>query len=269
MAGAVEQPDAAKLWPYKLVAWVLERLLEAGPDRFNLQTNTPVDSLQKDGEYWLLKTPRGTVRAKDVLLATNAYTSYLLPKMKDLIYPVRAQVAALTPPADAIPLPHTHVWYVGGEGLSSDVYLVQRPDGTLIIGGLRHGAPDGEERIDHDDTVNDIIRDQLHDVCHDALKLRPRRAPEPVTLPSTLDWTGIMGFSKDEMPWVGSVPESLGGGKGLWIAAGFTGHGMPVAATSAMAMAQQIMGHPDGIRLPQEYLITDERIYKHRDLFVA
>lgn len=261
MAGAVEQPDAAKLWPYKLVAWVLERLLEAGPDKFNLQTNTPVEALEQRGEYWLLKTTRGTVRTRSVLLATNAYTSHLLPAMKDLIYPVRAQVAALTPPAEAAPLSHTHVWYAGDEDLSSDVYLIQRPDNTLIIGGLRHSAPGGEVRVDRDDGVNDIIRDQLHDACHDALKLRPLDSPDPVTLPSTLDWTGIMGFSKDEKPWVGAVPASLGGGQGLWIAAGFTGHGMPVAARSAMAMAQQIMGHSDAIKLPQDYLITEDRIH--------
>lgn len=43
--GAIVQCNAASLSPYKLVAFVLERLLAAGG--FNLQTNTPVTGLKR------------------------------------------------------------------------------------------------------------------------------------------------------------------------------------------------------------------------------
>lgn len=252
MAGAVYQDDAAKLWPYKLVAWVLERLLDSG---LNLQTHTPATELEKcDGE-WVVHTPRGKIQARDVILATNAYTSHLLPRMKDLIYPARAQVAALTPPRDALPLPHTHIWQTG-----SDVYLIQRPNGTILLGGLRDMAPGGEVGVDKDDEVNLMIQKGLHSACYDALKLRSDGETEEETLHSEGDWTGIMGFSGDEHPWVGQVPESISGGDGLWIAAGFTGHGMPVAARVAMAVAQQVIGSQRDIDVPKEYVISDERI---------
>lgn len=252
MAGAVYQDDAAKLSPYKLVAWVLEQLLDSG---LNLQTHTPATELEKYDDGWVVHTPRGKVRARHAILATNAYTSHLLPRMKDLIYPVRAQVAALTPPRDALPLPHTHIWQTG-----SDVYLIQRPNGTIVLGGLRDMAPGGEVGVDKDDEVNLIIRKGLHSACHDALKLRAVGETEEESLHSEGDWTGIMGFSGDEHPWVGRVPESVGGGDGLWIAAGFTGHGMPVAARVAMAVAHEVVGGRGDIKVPREYIISDERI---------
>lgn len=43
--GAIIQARAARLWPYKFVSSILEDLIEDG--FLNLQTNTPVTSLQK------------------------------------------------------------------------------------------------------------------------------------------------------------------------------------------------------------------------------
>lgn len=36
-----------------------------------------------------------------------------------------------------------------------------------------------------------------------------------------MEWTGIMGYTKDEQPIIGQAP----GQDGLWICAGFHGHG--------------------------------------------
>ena len=37
------------------------------------------------------------------------------------------------------------------------------------------------------------------------------------------EWTGIMGYSRDECPWVGGVPGQQQ--EGLWVCGGYTGHG--------------------------------------------
>lgn len=139
--GAIIQKKAASLWPYKLVASILERLIADFPaPRFNLQTNTPVTSLARveGGPGWVLTTPRGTITARQVLLATNGYTSHLLPAFSDLIVPVRGQIGALVPPkqeAGGPPQPptklaHSYVFAADPEpGLVAprDDYLVQRP----------------------------------------------------------------------------------------------------------------------------------------------
>ncbi|RYP37441.1 hypothetical protein DL767_002914 [Monosporascus sp. MG133] len=177
-AGAVVQWNAARLWPYKLVAFVLERLLAAG--RFNLQPNTPATGLSSSSSsaapattpgagtrghgggstttLWTVHTPRGTVTVPRVLLATNAYTSHLLPQFADLIVPVRGQVSALKPPPPPSPSPQSppspppqppldigHTFVFAGEPddpYSRDDYLSQRPPpgAELVFGGGRKHA---------------------------------------------------------------------------------------------------------------------------------
>lgn len=79
--------SANSLWPYKLISFVLEKLVRDG--NLNLQTNTPVTKLhmfQSQSLYRVrMETSRGDIDANHVILATEAYTSYLLPEFSDLI----------------------------------------------------------------------------------------------------------------------------------------------------------------------------------------
>ncbi|RBR20961.1 uncharacterized protein FIESC28_05113 [Fusarium coffeatum] len=255
---AIYQPNAAKLWPYKLVTWVLERLLEeSDPSVFNLQTKTPVDRLQRIGDSWALHTPRGQIAAKKVVLATNAYTSHLLPKLSGLVVPVRGQVAALTPSNGSSPLEHSHVWWtpVGG-----DDYLIQRPSGELITGGERLGSSDGQVGLSRDDAIDPVIAKRLRESLHGSLKLKESGEEEDASLGATYEWTGIMGYSRDGYPWVGKLPSALGGeDSGVYISVGYTGHGMPVAARCGIAVAQEILGISNGVTLPAQYCIDESR----------
>lgn len=97
------------------------------------------------GLRWRVTTPRGTVSARQVLLATNAYTSRLLPDVADLIVPVRGQVSALKPPGDtarlgmSFGLDQEGEDSNGGGGRWRNDYLIQRPGegGVLVFGGGR------------------------------------------------------------------------------------------------------------------------------------
>lgn len=270
---AVVQRNAAKLWPYKLVCWVLERLLEGmdGGGKFNLQTKTPVTSLRQadSGTGWLLDTPRGTVSTPTVVLATNAYTSHLLPRLTNLLVPVRGQICALVPPADATPLKHSHVWV----GPGGDDYLVQRPHThELILGGERLSVPDGAVGQSADDSVDPTVGARLRSALHSALKLRAPGQDEAAQLGATYEWTGIMGYSRDNHPWVGRVPAELGGGEGgLYLSAGYTGHGMPVTARCGVAVAEEILGRSGGggggggVSVPPEWAIDAGRAERARE----
>ncbi|KAI0525476.1 FAD dependent oxidoreductase [Xylaria bambusicola] len=275
--GAILQPNAAKLWPYKLVAWILETLVsEHDAAAFNLQTNTPVTNLERDGTSWVAHTPRGTTRAREVLLTTNAYTSYLLPGLTDVILPVRGQVCALEPPQGAVQLPHSYVWTD-----ASDQYLIHRglddtqvgvPDRSLVLGGERFAVPEGEEGISRDDAINPIISRALHSSLSKAIKLLPGGEPEKKELRAAYEWTGIMGYSRDSHPFVGRVPASfLAEGEsetsatdGLWISAAFTGHGMPVAPRCGIAVAEMMLGKEGGVDIPAAWVPSDERIARAR-----
>lgn len=268
---AVVQDHAAKCWPYKLVCWVLERLLDQPGGGFNLQTGTPVEHVQRHEGGWIVHTERGQVAARHVVLATNAYTSHLLPRLAGLINPVRAQVCALTPPGGAVPLEHTHVWPVleDGDPGESDDYLVQRPTGELIMGGERMAVADGGEGVWRDDEVDPVVGRRLRRALPRALRLGGGGGGEEQgrELEASYEWTGIMGYSRDAMPWVGRVPESLGGSDGgdgdggLWVSAGYTGHGMPVAARCGIAVAEMITGKTEGaVEVPPEWEISEARM---------
>ncbi len=297
--GAIIQQKAASLWPYKLVASVLERLISAFPaPRFNLQTNTPVISLSRAeaSPGWILTTPRGSITARQVLLATNGYTSHLLPAFSDLIVPVRGQIGALLPPGTAqrsattpppTKLAHSYVFAADPPDAASlaprDDYLVQRPlnsGGEMIYGGgrrLARGLGVGEW---HDDGTEPEVAAYLRrnlvpplDLRSDPDRVAVRQVGEEME--ASFEWTGVMGYSRDRHAWVGAVPESLGGGGaegGLWICAGYTGHGMPAAALSAREVVRRMVGGDDVVvgegkgRLPREFLVSEERVVEARGL---
>ena len=300
--GAIIQQKAASLWPYKLVASVLERLVSAFPaPRFNLQTNTSVTSLSRaeTSPGWTLTTPRGTITARQVLLATNGYTSHLLPAFSDLIVPVRGQIGALFPPgttqasaaATTSPttgtqLTHSYVFAADPSDSASlaprDDYLVQRPlhsGGEMIYGGgrrLARGLGVGEWRDDETEPeVAAYLRGNLVpplDLTSDPDRVVVHQEGEEME--ASFEWTGVMGYSRDRHAWVGAVPESLGGGGvegGLWICAGYTGHGMPSAALSAREVVRQMVSGGEVAvegkgRLPREFVVSEDRVVEARGL---
>jgi len=250
---------------------------------FNLQTNTPVTNLQRlDDGSWIVHTPRGMVATKTVLLATNAYTSYLLPKMSDLIVPARLEMSALAAPVSVSPdgsKPLSGICsYIalGNKPRNSkqDDYLTQRPflqdpisgvllGGQLMFGGGRNYAAHKGIGVSDDSEIDEPVARYLRQELNNVLDLR-NGSDE---LKASHEWSGIGGFSRDERPWCGAVPESFGGGKGLWASVGYTGHGMPNAGLCAKNVVYEMMGMRNEVEeqeLPPEFRISMERVEKAR-----
>ncbi|KAM4058226.1 FAD dependent oxidoreductase [Hirsutella rhossiliensis] len=259
---------------------------------FNLQTNTPVTRLKKVDTSndlvaaaamatWIVETPRGKIAAGSVLLATNGYTSHLLPQFRDLIVPTRGQVVALPPrdlKGDETPLDIRNTYYFFGDAsdkaVGRDDYLVQRPapGSELVLGGGRERGRNAGVGVWDDSELDEPVSRWLGGELSTVLDLDMRpandyryfsaeeekkaKSPDPV---ATYAWTGIMGFSRDAHPWVGSVPPSLGGGYGLWVCAGYTGNGMPNAALCAKAVVNMML-MTDDVDLPPEYMLTETRV---------
>lgn len=269
---AIVTDVAARLWPYKLVAGVVEELL-LDPDvgkRFNLQTYTDVlkveVAVEDSADGWVVTTDRGEVHADRVILATNAYTSYLMPEYKDLIVPNRGTMSALEPSKelkDGNRLVASFGFQAAGG--KRDGYLIQRPNesgGHLMFGGAGNygsllGDPD-------DSKVDPRARAALVEGLPEIFGLKDR-----TPLEAAMVWTGIMGYSRDKHPLVGPVP----GKDGVFMAAGFTGHGMPNTWLSGRAVAEMVWGLQDGkseaeaieaavkaTHLPKSYLLTSERL---------
>jgi len=344
VAGAIVQQRAASLWPYKLVAYILEGLISRFlPSEFNLQTNTAVTSIAPvlsggDSKWkWEVTTARGRILTRQLLLATNGYTSHLLPQMSDLVVPVRGQISALLPPETEtaplnLKLNHSYV-FASQKGPTTpwrEDYMVQRPTapntnkGELIFGGGRGLAHNKGINSSHDDVVEPAVAAFLSshlspplDLSLDKTIITPNNdsttapddnstrnnniTPDDNSTPNpnapnctqhdllpTSSWTGIMAYSRDHCPWVGPVPSTLipslpspNPKTGLFVCAGYTGHGMPNAALSAHAVvgmmrtrsdpqtdigtgAETVVGDRDRYVLPEEYVISEERVTRVR-----
>jgi glycine/D-amino acid oxidase-like deaminating enzyme len=277
--GATLTAGAGSLWPYKLVTFILEKLIKDG--HINLQTTTPVTEIttSPEGKH-TLHTPRGSITAPTVILATNGYTSSLLPFFADLIVPVRGEMSALHPPAASTILPNSY-GMVGalGQPENNDDYLIQRPytgvpnpGGHLMFGGGRGVGHLPTIGVSDDTLIDEDSARYLREALLQVLELDGETA-NLHELKAAAQWTGIMGYSRDDHPWVGKVPDK----EGLWLAGGYTGHGMPNGTLCGKAVVDMVLGEQEGkdlgdvVRgmvsggdLPGSYVISGERIERAR-----
>ncbi|KAJ5822556.1 hypothetical protein N7447_004896 [Penicillium robsamsonii] len=247
--------SAGHLWPYKLVSHLIRVAVSHG---LNLQTNTPVseigESPNADG-FWPVTTSRGVINARKIILATNAFTSALAPEYSKAIIPCKGICSQITaaPGAPHQDLPGT---YVIRSGKGSYIYQISRNDGTLIVGGASNLFKDdrGEWYNNPDDgKLIKVAADYL-----DGYMQRTFLGWEDSEAEIKHVWAGVMGYSADSLPHVGSIP----GKPGQFIAAGFNGHGMPVAFLSGKAVAD--MAHSsvafEDTGLPKLYKTSVDRL---------
>ena len=216
--GAIVYP-AGKIWTYKFVTQTVEILVKKG---VNLQTETPVTKITpRKGKYaWHLETPRGGIMASKVVFATNGYIQNLLPAFTK-IKPTRDSMTIQRPPK-SISQPSLNRSYIFYYKKDFD-YLIEQPQGNinkLVFGG---GLVKDPNPITYNDAeVADASLCHLQHQLPRVLKWEGEKNSQE-RLESC--WSGIMGFSDDNLPWVGAVPESLGGGQDQWVCAGYTGNG--------------------------------------------
>ena len=150
-----------------------------------------------------------------VVLATNGYTSRLLPQVK--IQPTRAQMLASAPLSKVVcDLPtYSHFGYR---------YWRQLVSGELLIGGWRDTSLESE--VGFDDQPTDQIQEHLD------RKLAEMDGRAEVTN----RWAGIMGFTETGLPLVGPVD----GMRNVYTCAGFNGHGMGFAFMSAKQLVESL-----------------------------
>ena len=215
-AGAIVT-RAGQIWAYRFVTQMVENLVGNG---VNLQTETPVTNICPAQGKWIVETARGNIITSHVVHATNGYVQSLLPKFA-AITPTRGFMTAQMPPKSLShpPLDHTYC-FIYERGYD---YLIQQPveDGSKLMmgGGMVHDPnPKSSNDGDIPAALEHYLRDQLPNVLH----WEGEGDPDERLI---MAWSGIMGFSKDSCPWVGSLPESVGGGAGQWICAGYTGEG--------------------------------------------
>jgi gamma-glutamylputrescine oxidase len=161
-----------------------------------------------------VRTERARVRAGAVVVCVNAYSRHLVPLR---VRPVRGQMLATAPVA-------RRVFERPAYANRGYRYWRQRADGSLLVGGWRETAAD--EEVGEEERTTPRIQEELERF------LREHCADATVTH----RWAGTMGFSHDALPYVGRLES------GVFVNAGFTGHGMAFATATAELVADLLRG---------------------------
>jgi glycine/D-amino acid oxidase-like deaminating enzyme len=109
----------------------------------------------------------------------------------------------------------------------------------------------GEKNILDDSTINPVISQYLTSVCSEYYFGKKNWGENGETLQ---EWTGIMAYTPDEQPVVGEAP----GQEGLFISAGFNGHGMALTFQAAEALVQIMLGNEGKVDewFPKSYKLS-------------
>ncbi|KAI3401090.1 hypothetical protein diail_235 [Diaporthe ilicicola] len=251
---------AAHLWPYKLVMSLLSKVVAKG---INLQTGTPVTSVSTETDStgrWTVTTLRGLILTKKIIFATNGYTAAIAPQFEERIVPVRGVCSRIVPTTveNTSRLVHTYSLRYGPALYD---YMIPRLDKSIVIGGAKQSFWHDKSHWYGQTDDSNLIEPATG--YFDGLMQRHFSGWEKSEAYTESVWTGIMGWTSDFMPYVGHVPDK----KGQYIAAGFSGHGMPLIHLASKSLAGIIRGEKtfEETELPAVFKPTIERLQSSKN----
>jgi len=219
--GAIFHPCDGSVQPARLVQRLATRAVEAG---VAFEEHSPVRSVED-------------LEAERVVFATDGSGRGLIPELDEALWPARGQVLATEPLGERLfGCPH-----YARQGFD---YWQQLPDGRIVLGGFRDFSILTE--MTDEETTTEPIQEALDAFLVELLGYLPK---------VTYRWAGIFGLTQDLLPLVGPVP----GHEGVWVAAGYSGHGNVLGLLCGELVAAAILGRDD----PLLELFTPARLVQH------
>lgn len=212
--GGLLDPRGGSLHPARLFAGLLRSALAAGA---TLAEGAAVESIERNGGRFVIRSNRGTVTADDVLIATNGYRPPHAGLRRRII-PIGSHIIATAPLDRHLQrtlLPHARL-------LSDSRHLLHyyrmSSDGRLLFGGRAAFAP----------------------ITTPAAAARLRRHMIeifPVLAGTAIDfaWSGTLGFTRDQLPHAGRMD-------GVAYASGYCGHGVAMSLYLGHRMGEHMAG---------------------------
>jgi len=221
--------DGATIQPARLVLSLRREALE----KVELHEHSPVTRIE-DGR---VATQRGSVRAREVVVAVNAAAAGWKPLRRRLT--VFGSYVVLTEP---VPELLEEIGWTGGEAIFDGRmflhYFRTTNDGRVLMGS--GSGPIGfggkiDKRFTHDEPT--VARAE-----HGLRRLLPGLAEAKVTHA----WGGPIDVSSDHLPFFGTVP-----GTGIHFGAGYSGHGAGPSWLGGQILSRLALGVDDELtRLP-------------------
>jgi glycine/D-amino acid oxidase-like deaminating enzyme len=217
--GGIVRGDIGHLHPAKLHAGILSRALEAGA---TIHGETPVVSFTKSNGGFEVTTSRGTVRCRNLIMATNGYTDGVNPWLRRRLVPVTSRIVATEALSENLMRHLMPKNRTISETRKLYHYYRPSPDRKRIIFGGR------ETMFSRDPAVNaEHIRKDLIDIFPELDDVKIERS-----------WAGYVAFNRDDTP-------RLFEKDGVIYACGYCGSGVVWARWLGEKAAYKILGSPE------------------------
>jgi glycine/D-amino acid oxidase-like deaminating enzyme len=182
---------------------------------------TPALQLARDGSAWRITTPRATVRADKVLLATNGFTDDLWPDLRQTVVPVFSSIAATAPLSDDVVreiMPTRSVLYESGH---ITVYYRIDQRNRLLMGGR------GPMRW-----INSPA-----DIAY-LIRYAERLWPQLKGVAWTHGWNSRLAITADHYPHVHEPADNI------LVSLGCNGRGVALSTAMGAQLAHRLIGGP-------------------------
>ena len=171
-----------------------------------------------------IETTRGSLTAKEILLASGAYTTAATPALRKKVIPIGSYIIATEVLPDALAAevsPRNRMIYDSKHFL---YYYRLTPDNRMLFGGRAAFFPESES----------TVRESAELLRQGMIEVYPQLRNTKVEYV----WGGTLDFAFDVMPHAGKID-------GMHFAMGFAGHGVAAATWMGAKLAGTICGDPD------------------------
>lgn len=241
--GGVVYPRHAALHPARYHAGLLARVREAGATVID---RTPVLGIERDGQGFRVATARGSVRARDVLVASNGYTGPGTPWHRRRVIPIGSYIIATEPLAPALAKELVPNARVLSDTRKLIFYYRLSPDRRRMLFGGRVAYNENDPRVS---------APRLHRwMC----AIYPQLGATKITH----SWVGFVAYTFDTMP-------HLGRHEGIWYCMGYCGSGVSLATYFGTRIGQQILGRKEGATALDGLAFPTRPLYTGTPWFLA
>lgn len=170
-----------------------------------------------------LQTQRGPVRAREVLVATNGYTSSLTPWQRNRVIPIGSYIIA----TEKLPKEQIQRLFPTNRVVTDTrklvVYYRACPEGERVVFGARVSITESDPTAAAPAMHRELAQ------CF----------PELAQTPISHAWMGFVAYTFDQLP-------HLGEHKGVHYAMGYCGSGVSLASYFGRKIGQVIVGDAEG-----------------------
>lgn len=216
--GGLVDETSIGLHPAKFMLGMVRCADEAGA---SLHEKAAADDIRRTAEGFEVGTARGSVRAKEVLIATNGYTGDLTPELRRRVIPLGSYIIVTEPLDGALAdqiIPNRRMIYDTKNVL---YYFRILPDNRMMFGGRVSFTPTNSHRS------GKLLRKGMLSLF-----------PELDHVRVEYSWGGLLGMSFDRMAHTGQMD-------GMHYSMGYSGRGFSMAAYLGKKMAAVIAGKSD------------------------